>query len=311
MNKTNITRAIYGGLFRLRKNGPVIMVTLGVVGAVASTVLACKATTKLNGILEESKEDVDIIHNAVEHPESLPEKATYSENDMKKDLRILYIQTGVKIVKLYLPSVVLGTLSLSSILMAHRILSRRNVALAAAYATVDKGFKKYRSNVVERFGDKVDKELKYNIKAKEIEKKIVDENGEEQTVNETVDVAEIDEYSEYSKFFTDDNPYWQNDPEYNLMFLRRQEKYANDKLKAKGRLFLNEVYEMLGIPKTKAGQIVGWTYNKDHKDHTDEDNYVDFGIYDVNKPSNKYFVNGWEKSIILDFNVEGNIWETM
>lgn len=308
MNKTNITRSIYGGLFRIRKNGPVIMVTLGVVGAVASTVLACKATTKLNGILEESKEEVDIIHNAVEHPESLPEKATYSENDMKKDLRILYIQTGVKIVKLYLPSVVLGTLSLSSILMAHRILNRRNVALAAAYATVDKGFKKYRSNVVERFGDKVDKELKYNIKAKEIEKKIIDENGEEQTVNETVDVAEIDEYSEYSKFFTDDNPYWQNDPEYNLMFLRRQEKYANDKLKAKGRLFLNEVYEMLGIPKTKAGQIVGWTYSKDH---TDEDNYVDFGIYDINKPANKYFVNGWEKSIILDFNVAGNIWETM
>lgn len=308
MNKTNITRAMYGGLFRIRKNGPVIMVTLGVIGAVASTVLACRATTKLNGILEESKEDVDIIHNAVEHPESLPEKATYSENDMKKDLRILYIQTGVKIVKLYLPSVVLGTLSLSSILMAHRILSRRNVALAAAYATVDKGFKKYRSNVMERFGDKVDKELKYNIKAKEIEKKIIDENGEEQTVTETVDVAEIDEYSEYSKFFTDDNPYWQNDPEYNLMFLRRQEKYANDKLKAKGRLFLNEVYEMLGIPKTKAGQIVGWTYTRDPQN---EDNYVDFGIYDANKIAHQYFVNGLEKSIILDFNVEGNIWETM
>ena len=61
---------------------------------------------------------------------------------------------------------------------------------------------------------------------------------------------------------------------------------------------------MLGIPATRAGQQVGWIYDKNDPN---KDNFVDFGIYDTNRPSNRDFVNGYERTILLDFNVDGNI----
>ena len=114
----------------------------------------------------------------------------------------------------------------------------------------------------------------------------------------------LEGYSDYAKFFDEGCREWDKDPEYNLTFLKCQENYANDLLKSKGHLFLNEVYDMLGIPRTKAGQIVGWIYDEENPIG---DNYVDFGIYDVYKEANRNFVNGYERNILLDFNVDGDI----
>lgn len=108
--------------------------------------------------------------------------------------------------------------------------------------------------------------------------------------------------SQYARFFDDGCTGWSRDPEYNLMFLRCQEQHANERLKTKGHLFLNEVYDSLGIPRTKAGQMVGWIY-----DSNNGDNYVDFGIFNGSENS-RAFVNGRERSILLDFNVDGDIW---
>ena len=201
------------------------------------------------------------------------------------------------------------SLSLGSILASNNILRQRNVALAAAYATVDKGFKEYRNRVVERFGEEVERELRHNIKAKKIEKIVVGEDGKEKKVKETVPVAsDPSTYSDYARFFDDGCTGWEKDSEYNLMFLRAQQQYANDKLRANGHLFLNEVYDMLGIPRTKAGQVVGWVYNTENPVG---DNYVDFGMYDMHREVVRNFVNGYERTILLDFNVDGNIWDLM
>lgn len=305
MNKLAISRTFHKVGFKLKKHSPEILAVAGVVGVATSTVMACKATMKLNDILEESKENIDKIHNYVEE-KGYSEK--YTEEDSKKDLTIVYTQSAVKIVKLYAPALVLGTLSITSMLASNNILRKRNAALAAAYVTIDKSFKEYRSRVVERFGKEVENEIRHNIKKEEIEKTIIDENGNETTVKETIDVANPSEYSEYARFFDDGCSGWDKDAEYNLMFLKRQQDAANEKLKRKGYLFLNEVYEMLGIQKTKAGQIVGWIY--DEKNPIG-DNFVDFGIYDANKPKNRDFVNGYERSILLDFNVDGNILDAM
>lgn len=292
--------------FKLKKHSPEILVVAGVIGTVASAVMACKATTKVSDILEKTKEDIDSVHDCVAN-ESLAEE--YTSEDAKKDLAIVYIQTGVKLTKLYAPAVALGVLSLGSILASNNILRQRNVALAAAYATVDKGFKEYRNRVVERFGEEVERELRHNIKAKKIEKIVVGEDGKEKKVKETVQVAgDPSTYSDYARFFDDGCTGWEKDSEYNLMFLRAQQQYANDKLRADGRLFLNEVYDMLGIPRTKAGQVVGWVYNTENPIG---DNYIDFGIYDVHREKVRDFVNGYERTILLDFNVDGNIWDLM
>lgn len=289
----------------VQKHSPEILAGVGVVGVVASGVMACKATLKLNDILDECKETRDKIKEVEENPEF---EDRYSSEDAKKDLTVNYMQTSMKIAKLYAPAVLLCSASLGCLLASNDILRKRNAALSAAYMTVDKGFKEYRQRVAERFGEEVEKEIRYNIKAQEIETTVVNEDGSEAVVKETVNVMDPNLYSDYAKFFDEASPYWQNDPEYNLMFLKAQQQYANDLLKSRGRLFLNEVYEMLGIDKTKAGQIVGWVYNKENPLG---DNFVDFGIYDMSKERVRAFVNGYEPNILLDFNVDGNIWDLM
>lgn len=288
--------------FKIKKASPEIMVVAGVVGVVTSTVMACKATTKVNDILEETKKQVDDVHKVLES-DSVPADQ-YTNDDAKKDLTIIYTQTGVKLIKLYGPAVLVGALSITGILASHRILKKRNVALAAAYTTIDRSFKEYRGRVVERFGKELDRELRYNIKAQEVEEVTVDKDGNEAVEKKTVGVVDPNMYSDYARIFDNGSVGWTKDPEYNLMFLKSQQNYANDKLKAQGYLFLNDVYDMLGIPRTKAGQIVGWIYDPDN---TVGDNFVDFGIYDIYNEKACDFVNGRERSIILDFNVDGNI----
>ena len=301
---TKASRAFGKAALKLKKHSPEILMGIGIAGTVTSTVLACKATLKINDILEAKNRTVEAIHDCLEEG-----RLDYTEEDSKKDLTIVYSQTGIKIAKLYAPAVAIGLASIGCIVTGHRILNKRNVALAAAYTVVDKSFKEYRGRVVERFGEAIDKELRYNIKAKEIEKIVVDENGNETVKKEIVQVVDGDSvtgHSEYARFFDEGCPDWRKDSEFNLMFLRRQQDWANEKLKSKGYLFLNEVYDMLGIQKTQAGQVVGWIYNEKNPIG---DNYVDFGIYDVQDERKRAFVNGFERNILLDFNVDGVIYD--
>lgn len=285
------------------KHSPEILAGVGVVGVVGSLVMACKATTKLSDVLEESKEQLDKIKEVAADP-AYEEK--YSQDDAKKDTTITYVQTAMKVTKLYAPSVILCAGSLGCLLASNNILKKRNAALSAAYMTIDKSFKEYRKRVADRFGEQIEKEIRYNIKAEEITK--VDENGNEvtETVKQIDNSDDPNSYSDYARFFDESCAAWQNDAEYNLTFLKAQQQYANDLLKARGRLFLNEVYRMLGIDETKAGQVVGWVYNPDNPTG---DNFVDFGIYDMSRERVRAFVNGYEPNILLDFNVDGVIWD--
>lgn len=298
----SMTRNLHKVGFKFKKHSPEILVVAGVVGTVASAVMACKATLKVNDILEETKVEIEKVKTVVADETISEEK--YSEQDAKKDLAIIYAHTGIKLVKLYGPSIILGTLSITGILASNNILRKRNIALAAAYKAIDTGFKEYRSRVVERFGEELDKELRYNVKAKEIKEKVVDENGKEKTVKKTINVADPNFYSDYARCYDDGCKGWVKDSEYNLMFLRNTQSFMNEKLRAQGYLFLNDVYDALGIPRSKAGQVVGWIYDEKNPNG---DNFVDFGIYDLYKEGSRDFVNGYERTIWLDFNVDGPI----
>lgn len=315
MNK--MSGAISNVSFKMKKHSPEILMTAGVVGVVVSAVMACKATLKVEAVIDETKEKIDKIREAEENG-TTDAGEDYSVEDARKDTAIVYVQTGLKLAKTYVPAVAIGVLSITSILASNNILRKRNVALAAAYATVDKGFKEYRNRVIEKFGKEVDRELKYNLKAEKITATEMDgETGKEKKVKKNTFVVNPSDVSGYARFFekytVDEdgnsilNPHWEPNNEYNIMFIKAQENYANDLLRAKKRLFLNDVYEMLGLPRTKAGQIVGWVYNKDNPVG---DNYVDFGLYADNL-SYSDFANGFDPAILLDFNVDGNIWEMM
>ena len=311
MNMNNIvnsaTKTFHRVGFQIKKHSPEILLVTGITAVVTSAVMACKATTKVDAIIEESKKSIDTIHEGMKAGNICD--VEYTEEDGKKDLAIVYIQTGVKFAKLYGPSVLLGLTSIGCILASNNIIHKRNVALSAAYTAIDTSFKGYRSRVIERFGESMDRELRYNIKTQEVKETVVDEEtGKKKTVKSTVSVVDPNTYSDYARFFDEYCAGWTKDAEYNLMFLRQQQNYANELLKSRGHLFLNEVYDMLGIDRTKAGNIVGWIYDEKHPIG---DNFVDFGIYVLDNEKARDFVNGRERSILLDFNVDGDILSLM
>ena len=303
-NKTEIMKSVNGvaskTVMKLKKHSPEIRVVAGIAGTVVSAVLACKATTKVAEILDETKGTLDTIHEGMETGAINGQE--YTTEDGKKDTVVVYAQTGMKLAKLYGPAIILGTLSITSILASNNILRKRNVALGAAYAAIDKSFKEYRGRVIERFGEQVDTELKYGIKAKKFEEIEVDpETGKEKKVKKTVMVADPNLQSDYAVYFDSKSRNYETNPDYNRMFLKAQQAFANDKLQTRGHLFLNEVLDDLDLPRTPAGQIVGWT-----KDGPD--GYVNFRIVEVERETED---GRHEPALLLDFNVEGNIWEKM
>ena len=304
MNKIGqtITTGISKTKFGIKKYSPEIMIVAGVVGAVTSAVLACKATLKVQEVLEDSNDTVQTIKDV--HDGVVEIDQEYTDDDYKKDLTIAYTQRCLNVAKLYAPSVALGALSIASIIGSHHILRKRNVALAAAYATVDKGFKEYRNRVVDRFGEAVDKELRYGIKAKKVEDTVTDENGKEKKVKREAKVAE--NCDDYSIIFQRGNSCWDRNVEFNKMFLNAQQALANDILRSRGHLFLDEVYEMLGIEATADAHVLGWEYRPNDKDYIG-DGYVRFDITEIEADNGDGTL---DPAFIIDFNYDGYILKT-
>lgn len=303
------TRFAAKAKYQLGKHSPEILMVGGAIGVVASAVMACRATLKVNDILDAHKETVTTIHDVKDGKLSIQDNETYTEEDMKKDLTTAYIQTGMSMVKLYAPAVILGTLSLGCMIGSNRILQKRNAALTAAYMTLDKAFDSYKERVNERFGSRVQDELEHGIKAVEVESKSVDENGIEEIVKSYQDEVE-GAYSPYSLIFDETMDEWQPDAAQNRYWLKQVEIAANRRLKAQGHLFLNEVYNMIGRRAdgsslhTPIGQIVGWIYDPENPDISST---VDIGIHNLANPQVAAFNEGYERSVVLSFNCDGPI----
>lgn len=292
----------------IQKKSPDICIWAGIIIGVGSAIAACKATRELDDILEDVNIDIEVA-KSVHEDERIPEEGR-TDKDLKKDIMMAYGKGAFRIARLYAPSVIGGALSIGLILKGRSIFSERNIAIAAAYSALEQGFEEYRANVVEKFGEEVDRQMRYGFAKEKVTETVSDpKTGKEKKVKKEIDVVGeegIEGYSVYARFYDDSCRDWRKDPEYNLMFLRAQQAAANETLQRKGILFLNEVYEMLDIPRTKAGQIVGWVYKKDN---SAGDNIVDFGIYNIRRRPNRDFVNGYEDVILLDFNVDGPVWD--
>lgn len=288
------------------KNKPEIMLVTGLVGVIGATVLACRATLKAKAILEEKDEsikEIAEINDAVGYEDTLPAEE-------KKEIRKVYLKTGLKLAKVYAPAVAVESAAFALLIKSNSVQRDRLAGLTAAYITVDQAFKKYRQAVIDELGEEKDLEFKTGLKKQKIDAIVEDEEGNESTKKEEGLVLPDGTYvSEYAKFFDETCADWTKSPENNLHFLRLQQAAANEKLKIQGHLFLNEVYDMIGIPRTKAGAVVGWLYRDPESSNLITHNYVDFGIYDMWANARRAdFVNGYERSILLDFNVDGCIY---
>lgn len=279
-----LPREVSMALLKANKNSPTILFGAGVVGVVGTVVLASKATLKLSDIVDESAATLDKI-NTVEH-------ADYSDQDRQKDKVIVYTKTALDITKLYAPAISLGVISVGLLAGSHNILNRRNVALSAAYKGLDKAYREYRERVADEIG--IEREQKIWRKSDAVA--VIDEDGKKSKVQ----VHNGTGGSPYKAVFDELNPNWQKSAEYNTLFISGMQNYANDLLRARGYVFLNDVHDLLGIERTKAGQIVGWVWNGDG------DNYIDFGVFS-NIGDGMRFVKGEEMAIWLDFNVDGEV----
>lgn len=282
----------------LQKHSPTIMFVAGTVGVAATVVLACRATLKVDAVLQEHEKTVGRINLALNTIDIDNNTRVYSEQDKKKDLTLLYAKTFGKLTKLYGPSIVIGVSSIALLSGAHIVLNRRNVALTAAYAALDKGYREYRQRIADELGPEKEHDLHYGLEACE-----VDSDGEKVEVKAKKTKAGhiydrcFDELS--SSYTTED----QGGSLYNPIFLRTQQAYANDLLRARGHLFLNDVYDMLGMPRSREGAIVGWVLN------AGGDDYVDFGVFEGDQFTAMQFVNGKAPGIWLTFNVDGVVYD--
>ena len=272
-----------------QKHSPAILFGAGVVGVVATVVLASRATLKVDEVLSET-------HDTLEKIRSL-DAANYSEQDRKKDITLTYAKTANKLTRLYGPAAIVGVASIAALTGSHFILSRRNVALTAAYAALDKGFREYRNRVVGILGEDADRQFRHGASEQNVVEEVQIDDGQVVRVTKVNPKASI-----YARFFDSTNRNWERRPTHNQMFIQCQQNWANDKLRAQGHLFLNEVYDMLGLDRTKEGAIVGWVMGNG-------DDFVDFGVFEGDRESGMRFVMGHEASVLLDFNVDGIIYD--
>lgn len=283
-----VTRTFGHGVLLAQKNSPQLLFAAGVAGMVGTTVLACRATLRAEEILSEAKGKMDLV-NSLEHDD-------YDKTDRIRDRTLVRYQTAVKLGREYAPAVILGVASIAMLTKSHRILTQRNAALVSAYTALDKGFREYRSRVVAKYGDEEDRDLYYGTQ----EITVIDPETEEKKTIKRAGNASV-----YARFFDASSTSWSKDPEVNRFFLKSQQNYANELLASRGHLFLNEVYDMLKMERSSAGSVVGWALSRDGS----TDNYVDFGIFNDESQAARDFVNGYEGSILLDFNVDGVIYD--
>lgn len=279
------------------KNSPTILFVAGTVGIVGTAVAASKATLRLEEVLEEN---LDLRAKARQALDD--ERINYSVRDYNRDMAILYFRAAGRVVKLYGPTIVLGVATVAALAGSHNILQRRNASLTAAYVALDKGFRAYDARVKQEFGEAKAAELRYGTEETTILEEKAGKDGKIVTKAKTVKRVGPEGASIYARFFDEYCPNWKTDPQLNLFFLKCQQTYANDVLHTRGHLFLNEVYDMIGLPRSTAGQIVGWVLSPDG------DNFVDFGLTEGTNERVRDFVNGREGSLLVDFNVDGPVY---
>lgn len=278
--KYGITSKASRQLLKTQKHSPKILFGIGLVGFGATVLFAARATLRLDELLDK-------------HDQKAEAALT------RRDLTRVYAGTAGQLVKLYGPTVVVGSLSVACLTGSHVVLTRRNVGLTAAYATVEKALNEYRAKVVDEYGAEVDENFMHG--GEKTTETVIGEDGKKKKVTRFVG----DGASMYARLYDPANSkYWKVDAAYNKLYILSQQSWANDKLKLNGHLFLNEVHDMLGMERTPEGQIVGWIF----EDQGDGEGFVDFGL---SRPSAAVedFMRGHEASVLLDFNVQGNVWD--
>lgn len=287
-----MTQKLGRQILKAKASSPKWMFAAGIVGVVGSAILACKATLKLERTLDEFTDEIDSIKSMnPDVTKANPED--YSKRQYNRDMTKVYAKGSLDLIKLYAPAIVIGGLSIAALTTSHVTLTRRNTALTAAYSALQTSYNSYRERVRAEIGEE---------KERDIYQSATYEKVKEGSKTETVRDVNPRVHSPYARCFDESSTAWVKNAEMNKIFVQVQQNLCNHLLASRGHLFLNEVYDMLGLERSASGQVVGWVLN------AGGDNFVDFNIY---HPDNSRFVNGLERSIWLDFNVDGVVYDKL
>ena len=272
--------AIGKAVLTVRRHLPIICLWVGAASEVGAVVATGVQTSKLEPVLDAHKERMDILKN-----QELDEKAKRVQTAKE------YAKTTGQMAKLYALPAALEGLSMACRFGGNHCLNKRYTTAVGAYMGVSEAFKAYRDRVVKKEGKDADAEY---LGGTTETRTVTNEQGE---TEEKKVVLMNDNLSIYARMFDAGNENWSRNAEMNLAFLRSQQITANNMLHNRGFLFLNEVYDLLGIPRSEVGQYVGWVEGMG-------DDFVDFGIYNA---QNKNATDCFEPAFWLDFNVDGDI----
>ena len=284
MNLGIVTRLAGRAGLVLSKHAPTILTAAGTAGFIGTTILASKATLKVEETVAEEAALLVKVHEA-------HEAGKLEDKDALHDKVILYTRMTTKLAKLYAPALILGAASIVSLVTGHGIMLKRNASLAAAYAAVDQAFKTYKKKVESKFGKEAVLDALVSTPQEDLTK-------DEMTLEA---VTAVDGVSPYGVIFDEDNVNWSADEDLAKLHLDCQQQYANNILQTRGHIFLNEVYKMLGFPHTPAGAVTGWVKGQG-------DDFVDFNLFDgmfEGEDKNGRTVTKWA----LDFNVDGVMYD--
>lgn len=280
-----------------KRHAPLILFGIGVVGVVAASVMACRATLKIESVLDDA--DAKIAEAKTLHK---IEEGDRNNEAYNKAVAKIYFKAGLKIAGMYAPAVLLTAVSIGALTGSHVMLTNRYANAAAAYTALDKGFRAYRSRVVEKLGADQDLEFRHGFEEIEIVEEAADGSG---PIVKTIRRAPQGKPSIYAEWFEEGSRMWKDENALNYVFLKSQQEHWNWKLQHDGYVILNDVYYALGIPRRDFGYVVGWT--KDAHEKGTGDGYIDFGVFDAKTEGAKAFMNGWNKSVLIDPNVDGDI----
>lgn len=283
-----VSRFGHRSILKLNASSPTLLVVAGVVGLGATAVLAAKATRKIDPILEQHKSvraEIGYIGNS---------------REQQKDLVKLYSITGLELTKLYGPALFVGTASAVAVLGGHNILRQRQIATLAAYSGLFEQFQAYRGRVAKTLGEDVERGIYAGAHGEWEEDP--NHKGEYKLMPHFDPLMDPDTY--LRPWFDEKNPNFKNDPQATYLFLKGVQSHMNDKLQVRGHLFLNEVYDALGMDRVPAGQIGGWVWNSKVGD-----NYVDLGFMSQMDPDTVAFREGRTREVRLNFNIDGPVWD--
>ena len=247
MNKKWFSGVVRNVRTSMKKHSPEILTGTGIAGMVVTTVMAVRATPKALLLLEEKKDE-------------------YETDTL----------TPVEIIKTtwtcYIPSAIVGGVSIFCLIGASSVNLRRNAALATAYTLSETALKEYQEKVVETIGEKKERDIRDSIAKDKVNNNPV--NQREIIITDKGETLCYDSLS--GRYFKSD-----------IDKIKKSLNELNRQMLADMYVSLNDFYYELGLDNTKLGDDLGW--------------HVDDGLIEVSFSSQ--LANGETPCLVLDYKI--------